>query len=372
MHYTESLQETILFINENLTADIALKALADRTNFSPYHFHRLFKAFAGEVPMEYVRRHRIISAARDLSADKSTVMEIAFKYRFESQDGFCRAFKKYFGVTPGEYRKLNRRITSSRTSKNGEARLNMFDINVYKDLICSREEKSEVLGTMDKILELSERASKFGLFSLEADINDVQPDFFKKSIQMLVDGVEPEYIRKILLNYAFCSGYKGKELLTRVIILEGITAIQQGVNPVIIREMLSSYFGEDYSEELQKHFGLDAESQQQKIESYLAKIHEKQIYSKETALLEEPLSRLDNRSLQRLLREIDICTLADAISGSGGTIQTRVLRNISIRSAISLIDELENPGTCNILNIVNSQKKILETLVSLRNQGDII
>lgn len=372
MQYNKSLHETIHFINENLTADISLEGLAERMNFSPYHFHRMFKSFKGEVPMEYVRRLRIISASNDLLVDNSTIIEIALKYKFGSQDGFCRAFKRYYGITPGEYRKLNRRFISNRTCQKKEVKINMHDINVYKDLICSKEEKSEVLGTLDKILELSERANQFGLLSLETEINEVQPVFFKKSIQMLIDGIEPESIKKILLNYAMCSGYKGKELLTRVVILEGISAIQQGAHPVVIREMLSSYFGEDYVEEIQKHFGIDDESQQQKMESFIAQICEIPAYSKETKLLEEPLSRMDNRSLQRLLRDIDICTLAVAISGSSGSTQTRILKNISRRSVSSLINEIETFETPGVSEIINSQKKILEMMVSLRNQGDII
>ena len=88
--------------------------------------------------------------------------------------------------------------------------------------------------------------------------------------------------------------------------------------------------------------------------------------------MEEPLSRMDNRSLQRLLRDIDICNLAIAISGSSGPIQTRILKNISRRSVASLIHEIEACETPGVSEIVNSQKKILETMVSLKNQGDII
>jgi AraC-like DNA-binding protein len=372
MQYTESLHEIILFIDENLTADISLEGLAERMNFSPYHFHRMFKAFKGEVLMEYVRRLRIRSASHDLLSDGATIIEIALKYKFESQDGFCRAFKKYFGITPGKYRKLNRRMASNRKSQNEEAEIIVYDMNICKELICSHDEKSEVLGTLDKILELSERARHSGILSLESEITEVQPEFFKKSIQMLIDGIEPESIRKILLNYALCGGCTGKELLRRIVILEGVIAIQQGVHPVIIREMLSSYFGEDYMGELKTHFGQDEESQRQKFEAYLSKIQNKPVYSKETSLLEEPLARMDNRSLQRLLRDIDICSLATAASGSSGSIQTRILKNVSKRSIISLIDEIEAMDSLYVSNIIDSQRQILETLISLKNHGDVI
>ncbi len=107
MHYSKPVQDAINYINENLTAALSLEALADYVHFSPYHFHRLFLVCTRETPMEYIRRQRIRAASQDLVSIKFNIIEIAAKYRFESQDGFCRAFKRYYGITPGEYRKLN-------------------------------------------------------------------------------------------------------------------------------------------------------------------------------------------------------------------------------------------------------------------------
>lgn len=107
MHYSKPVQDAINYINENLTVAMSLEVLADYVHFSPYHFHRLFLLCTGEAPMEFIRRQRLRAASRDLISIKLNIIEIAAKYKFESQDGFCRAFKRYYGITPGEYRKLN-------------------------------------------------------------------------------------------------------------------------------------------------------------------------------------------------------------------------------------------------------------------------
>lgn len=125
-------------------------------------------------------------------------------------------------------------------------------------------------------------------------------------------------------------------------------------------------------EEIERHFGLDDESQQKIIETFLSKIHDKPVYSKETNLLEESLARMDNRSLQRLLRDMDICTLAVAMSGSSGSIQIRILKSASRKSVILIINEIETMDFPSVPDITNSQKQVLETIVSLKNQGDII
>lgn len=174
------------------------------------------------------------------------------------------------------------------------------------------------------------------------------------------------------MNYTLCGGHKGKELLIRILIIEGILSIQQGVHTLILREKLSSFFGEDFIGEIQKHFGLDSESQLKKIDAFIIKNQDKPFLSKETSLIEEPLGRMDNRSLQRLLREIDAVTLTTAISGASGKIQDKILKNVSKKLAVMLIDEMETLGTPIISEIADSQKRVLETMHNLRNQGEIL
>lgn len=372
MHYSKHVVRAINYINENLTSDLCLEALASHVHFSPYHFHRLFLLCTGEAPMEYVRRLRLRSASRELLSTKSSIIEIAAKYRFESQDGFCRAFKKYYGITPSEYRKLNsnKKWDDEKIFKGVNAM--MYDTNIYEKLACSFDDKNEALNTLDKVLELSEKAKCSGLLSLEQEIDIVELDIFKKSIQMLIEGMAPESLREILMNYILCSGYKGKELLIRILIIEGILAIQQGIHTLVLREKLSSYFGEAFISEIEKHFGLDRDSQFVKIDTSIFKNQDKPCLSKETSLLEEPLGRIDNRSLQRLLREIDIVTLITAISGASGKTYTKVLNNISKKLAVIIIDETGQAATPIISEIIECQKQILEIMHGLRNQGDII
>lgn len=393
MYYSKPVQQAINHINENLAEDLSLEALADHVRYSPYHFHRLFLLCTGETPMEYVRRLRLRSASRDLLLMRLNILEIASKYRFESQDGFCRAFRRYYGVTPGEYRKLNIKMGYPlEQKKSGQFRkkcpipLNrqmdslqkfkeaiiMYDMDIYEKLICSHDDKKEALSILDKLLELSAKAKRSGLLSLEPEIDMVKPEFFKKSIQLLIDGIEPESIREILLNYALCGNSRGKDLLIRILILEGILAIQQGIQPLVLREKLSSFFGDDFTGEINKHFGLDSESRLKKIDAFIVKTQSNPSPSRETSLLEEPLGRMDNRSLQRLLREIDTVVLVTAISGASGKLQAKVLKNVSKKLAVTVIDQIERIGTPIFSEIAESQKRILEILHNLRNEGDIM
>lgn len=84
----------------------SLDALAEVAGLSPYHFARQFNARYGLTPMAFVRARRLGLAAKRLSASKTeSLVELAFDAGFETQEGFTRAFKRAFGVSPGRYRR---------------------------------------------------------------------------------------------------------------------------------------------------------------------------------------------------------------------------------------------------------------------------
>lgn len=92
------------FINANLTEDITLEKIAKQFHFSSFWISRYYHRITGENIMEYVRKQRLRCAASELLFGKYNIGELALKYGYDSQDGFCRAFKKYYGVTCGEYK----------------------------------------------------------------------------------------------------------------------------------------------------------------------------------------------------------------------------------------------------------------------------
>src|SRR5690606_9228296 len=72
---------------------------------------------------EYVKRKRIEKSASDLLHKNITATEIAHKYGFSDNSSYSRAFKKYFGVSPTEFKNQNpNRFSKIRQlkSKNGQ------------------------------------------------------------------------------------------------------------------------------------------------------------------------------------------------------------------------------------------------------------
>lgn len=103
--YFFQLQKSIDFIEQNLTEPLVLNEVARQAYCSLYHFHRIFQAVLGESPKEYIRRRRLFEAALELIGSDQQVIEIAFKYQYQTPESFTRAFRKMFGENPGTYRR---------------------------------------------------------------------------------------------------------------------------------------------------------------------------------------------------------------------------------------------------------------------------
>lgn len=105
--YKNRINRVFVFIDENLESDLSLNTMSGIAFFSPFHFHRVFKFITGETLNEYVTRQRIEKSASDLLHKNITTTEIAYNYGFSDNSSYSRAFKKYFGESPTEFKKQN-------------------------------------------------------------------------------------------------------------------------------------------------------------------------------------------------------------------------------------------------------------------------
>ena len=115
-----SVQKMLDCIEENLTSTFTLEMLANQLNYSPYYCTRQFHKYAGISLRDYIRLRKVSSAVIDLRDTGERILDIAVKYGFSSQEAFTRSFKKAYGMTPNEYRKMPKPLPLM-------ARRNVFD-----------------------------------------------------------------------------------------------------------------------------------------------------------------------------------------------------------------------------------------------------
>ncbi|MRG86021.1 AraC family transcriptional regulator [Salinibacillus xinjiangensis] len=97
----KELNQVIDYIEVHLTNDLTLENISEYAGVSDYHFRTVFYHLSGLTLHEYVKNRKLSEANKDLLSGE-TVTDVAFKYGYQSVDGFTRAFKKWCGFLPSD------------------------------------------------------------------------------------------------------------------------------------------------------------------------------------------------------------------------------------------------------------------------------
>ena len=97
-------QESIDYMEQNLTEALAVDEIAGKAALSPFYYQRIFGALCGMTVGEYIRARRMTLAAQELAGSDAKVIDVALKYGYDSPDSFAKAFQRFHGVTPSQAR----------------------------------------------------------------------------------------------------------------------------------------------------------------------------------------------------------------------------------------------------------------------------
>lgn len=86
----------------------------------------------------------------------------------------------------------------------------------------------------------------------------------------------------------------------------------------------------------------------------------------------EDIVLLDDRSIQRVLREVDSVELAKALEGADSEVCDKIYRNMSKRAATMLKEEIEFLGPLSIKDVYEAKRKIVSVIRRLEEGGDIV
>lgn len=86
----------------------------------------------------------------------------------------------------------------------------------------------------------------------------------------------------------------------------------------------------------------------------------------------EDILTLDNRSIQRFLRDIDNSQLAIALKGATEEVQSIIYSNISKRLAEMIREDIEFMGPVRLKDVEEAQQKIVNVIRKLEDAGEIV
>ncbi|MFP4697244.1 MAG: flagellar motor switch protein FliG [Eubacteriales bacterium] len=86
----------------------------------------------------------------------------------------------------------------------------------------------------------------------------------------------------------------------------------------------------------------------------------------------EDIISLDDRSIQRVLREVDNNDLAVALKGAGEEVQNVIFNNLSKRLATMIKEDMEYMGPVRLKDVEESQQKIVNIIRKLEDAAEIV
>lgn len=157
-----NLNQAMDYIEEHLTEEVSFDELAKKTGISVYHFKRTFSFISGMSLAEYIKKRRLAEANLALLAGEK-VTDVAFKYGYQSIEGFSRAFRDWSGQAPSEVMKTQIQKTFPKFSfyidiKGGQSMdVKLIEKPAFQIVGVSQKVPLQYQGENQAIMELAQR-----------------------------------------------------------------------------------------------------------------------------------------------------------------------------------------------------------------------
>ena len=101
--HAEKIKTALEFMDKNYGEEIAISDVAAACYFSQYHFMRFFKKYMGMSCGEYLKNLRLEKAAQAFARGNTVILDVAMDSGFRNLSYFYREFQKKYGYTPKQF-----------------------------------------------------------------------------------------------------------------------------------------------------------------------------------------------------------------------------------------------------------------------------
>lgn len=101
------LNEAVQYIENHFDEEIDFDKLSKITGMNIFILERIFNFLTGITLKEYIKRRRLGAAFEEIKNTDNKIIDIAFKYQYNSAASFTRAFKNQFEISPSVCRKAD-------------------------------------------------------------------------------------------------------------------------------------------------------------------------------------------------------------------------------------------------------------------------
>ena len=240
-----------------------------------------------------------------------------------------------------------------------------MNIEMRKYIECTYEEKKPLLKVVEQMIELAIIARKEGVLALEEQIEKLDDRLLKIGLGLVVDGTDPDIVKNIMETTIVTSFKTGAELLSQLIITEGLLSLQAGENPRLMEEKLLAFLGGEFT--IQDIMPLDNIE-----EEYKRLMSDPDLWTQEKGLPEfENLLNRSNNEIGIILREVDSKDLSIALRGASTELKNRFLSNLTKHICVQILNDMKYMGPLPNEIIPTVQQKILDIVKRLQGAGEL-
>ena len=107
MEWILVIRNTLNFIENNLTNVLEIDEISKQVGVSSFYLQKGFAIATKYSISEYIKSRRLSLAAVEVKNTKNSIIDIAYKYGYETPESFAKAFIRFHGATPSKMRNQN-------------------------------------------------------------------------------------------------------------------------------------------------------------------------------------------------------------------------------------------------------------------------
>lgn len=231
MEWLKSIRKAISCLEEHLLDAEGDYDVAREVGISPFYLQKGFHIMTGYSMTEYVRSRKLYLAALDVIADREKVIDLAFKYGYDTPESFSRAFARFHGVSPVQL-------------KRDASKMQVF-LPLKINITIQGGNEMDFMVEKEKALRLIGFEREFSMENSYAEIPKFWDEYREKYCGKLRQGKRPEgELEEAVFNYhvgmfGVCIDDTGKEGRFRYLIAGRYTgeAVPEGMTLCELPEM---------------------------------------------------------------------------------------------------------------------------------------
>jgi hypothetical protein len=233
-------------------------------------------------------------------------------------------------------------------------------------------DKEACIPVINRMTELAHSAREKGVASLEKETEHEESFFLRKAAGMVADAICSKFGAQCLQQMILAGEYSGAELLSRLIIAEGMLAIQKETHPAILKKKLTAMLDEKYLMRLDEDDVAEFEAETCNAEEeYLKLVAEEPEPMKWINAFELILLQLSDCAVGRLMKDVYEGDVAVALTTCNQKVLHKALKNMTVDFGAKVVREKKYLYSVCVRDVTEAQDRIVSVICALVRDGDI-